>query len=322
MDARTWTECHVLAFEFFKGATKRIALDNLKSGVLKADIYDPAFNRSYAEMASHYGVLIDPCRSNHPKDKPRVERQVPYVRDSYWRGREFGSLKQMENEALRWCLSVAGQRIHGTTRQHPLEHFEREERSTLLLLPPTQWESVAWQTAKIGRDSHATVARTLYSVPFKFIGKTLDVRISDKTVQFYLGTELVKTHVRTTQRRQTDPGDLPAEKIAFYARNPKWCLDTALKLGPSVYSAVEQILSVNTLYNLRQSQAIIRLSDKYGALRLNAASERALCYGDPRYKTVKNILEKGLDCQSVASGGAASELPAFLHGTSAFGPKE
>ncbi|MGB4025073.1 MAG: IS21 family transposase [Acutalibacteraceae bacterium] len=157
MDARTWTECHVLAFEFFKGATKRIALDNLKSGVLKADIYDPAFNRSYAEMASHYGVLIDPCRSNHPKDKPRVERQVPYVRDSYWRGREFGSLKQMENEALRWCLSVAGQRIHGTTRQRPLEHYEREERPTLLLLPPTQWESVAWQTAKIGRDSHATV---------------------------------------------------------------------------------------------------------------------------------------------------------------------
>jgi len=115
MDAKTWVECHLLAFEFFGGVPRRIALDNLKDGVLKPSIYDPAINRDYAQMASHYGVLVDPCRQGHPKDKPRVERQMPYVRDSYWRGREFGSANHMSTGAVRWCLSVAGLRIHGTT---------------------------------------------------------------------------------------------------------------------------------------------------------------------------------------------------------------
>jgi len=135
MDAKTWVECHILAFEFFGGVPRRVALDNLKDGVLKPSIYDPAFNRDYARMASYYGTLVDPCRQGHPKDKPRVERQVPYVRESLWRGREFSSPSHMDSEAVRWCLSVAGLRIHGTTRQRPLEHFENEEKSSLKALP-------------------------------------------------------------------------------------------------------------------------------------------------------------------------------------------
>ena len=323
MDAKTWVECHLLAFEFFGGVPKRVALDNLKSGVLKPDIYDPVMNRDYAGMASHYGVLVDPCRQGHPKDKPRVERQVPYVRDSCWRGREFGSPSHMESEAVRWCLSVAGPRIHGTTRQRPLEHFENEEKSSLAPLPRERWEPATWQTAKIGMDCHASVARSFYSVPFKYAGRTLDVRVTDKTVQLFLGGELVKTHVRApVGRRKTDLADLPAEKIAFYARNPAWCVAQATEIGPAVLAAVREVLSVNTLYNLRQAQGMIRLAERYGALRVNAAAERAVSFGDPRYMTVKNILEKGLERMPSSSGGAASELPAFLHGDAAFGSKE
>src|ERR1039458_5820398 len=96
MDQRAWTECNTAAFEFFGGVPARLVPDNLKTGVDKPDLYDPKVNRSYAEMAAHYGCLIDPARALKPRDKARVERPMPYVRDSFWRGREFTTLKEMQ----------------------------------------------------------------------------------------------------------------------------------------------------------------------------------------------------------------------------------
>lgn len=145
-------------------------MDNLKDGVLKPDLYDPKFNRAYDELGRYYRTLIDPCRAGHPKDKPRVERVIPYLRDSFWRGRQFASLEEADREAPRWCLEVAGARIHGTTRQRPLELFQREEQPCLLPLPPEPWELAVWQRAKVAQDSHASVARSLYSVPYRYMG--------------------------------------------------------------------------------------------------------------------------------------------------------
>ncbi|MCL6522481.1 MAG: hypothetical protein K6U79_08950 [Firmicutes bacterium] len=293
-------------------------MDNLKDGVVKPDIYDPKFNRAYAELATHYHTLIDPCRRGHPKDNPRVERIMPYIRDSFWRGREFGSMEEARQEAIRWCLEVAGRRIHGTTRQRPLEHFTQEEKNHLLLLPYQPWEMVTWQKAKVGRDSHATVARGVYSVPYRYVGQTLQVRISKTTVQFFRGEELVRTHLKAAPgERRTDPADLPPGKAAFYERNPQWCLERAQALGPVVSQAVQEILAVPTLYNLRQAQGILRLGERYGAIRLNAAAERALAYGDPKYRTIKNILEQGLDRLPLAFA-EEKDVPAFLHGQQGF----
>jgi hypothetical protein len=100
MDQQAWTQAHVEAFAFFGGAPARLVPDNLKTGVDRPDLYDPKINRSYAELAAHYGVLVDPARRGRPKDKPRVERPMPYVRDSFWRGRDFTSLTEMQAAAL------------------------------------------------------------------------------------------------------------------------------------------------------------------------------------------------------------------------------
>src|SRR5882762_2693807 len=110
MDQRAWTECHVEAFAFFAGVPARLVPDNLKTGVDKPDLYDPKINRAYAELAEHYGVLIDPARAFKPKDKPQVERPMPYVRDSFWRGREFVRITEMQTAAVGWCREVAGMR--------------------------------------------------------------------------------------------------------------------------------------------------------------------------------------------------------------------
>ena len=110
MDQRAWTEAHVAAFAFFGGVPARLVPDNLRTGVDRPDLYDPKINRSYAELAARYGTLVDPARARKPKDKAAVERPMPYVRDSFWRGREFTGLAQMQAAAVSWSADVAGQR--------------------------------------------------------------------------------------------------------------------------------------------------------------------------------------------------------------------
>jgi len=162
MDKVTWLESHVAAFQFLGGVTQRVLLDNLKAGVIRPDLYDPALNRGYEEMAGHYGFLVDPCRAGRPTDKARVERQVQYVHESFWRGRTFMSLEDMTTEAERWCLETAGIRRHGTTRRKPLELYDTVERPAMIPLPPVPWELATWTTAKVAPDCHAQVAGALY----------------------------------------------------------------------------------------------------------------------------------------------------------------
>ncbi|MCL0081911.1 DDE-type integrase/transposase/recombinase, partial [Dehalococcoidia bacterium] len=106
MDQREWLMCHTLAFDFFGGAPKRIIPDNLKTGVIKADLYDPKFNQGN-ELAHHYGIIIDPARSGKPRDKARVERIIPYIRDSFWSGRDFTSLEEINKQAMEKSPTTA-----------------------------------------------------------------------------------------------------------------------------------------------------------------------------------------------------------------------
>lgn len=182
MDQHAWLECHNAAFSFFGGVPRRLVPDNLKSGVLKADLYDPSFNRGYEELAHYYGFIIDPARAAKPTDKPRVERVIPFIHSDFWRGRSFSSLAEI-NAALRaWCLEIAGLRIHGTTRQRPLEVFQQMEMSTLLPLPADPFELVTWVQAKVARDCHIQAGGGWYSVPYQYVGRTVDVRLTSRLV--------------------------------------------------------------------------------------------------------------------------------------------
>jgi transposase len=155
MDQRAWTECHVAAFAFFGGVPARLVPDNLKTGVDRPDLYDPKINRSYAELAAHYGCLVDPARSRKPRDKPQVERPMPYIRDSFWRGRCWSSLQQMQADAGRWCTEVAGRRrcrpLDGAA---PAAVFAAAGQDKLTPLPPRPFVLAAWSRCKVGPDIH------------------------------------------------------------------------------------------------------------------------------------------------------------------------
>ena len=296
MDQREWLTCHSYAFDFFGGAPKRIVPDNLKTGIIKADLYDPKFNQGYEELAHHYGIIIDPARSGKPRDKARVERVIPYIRDSFWSGRDFTSQEEINKQASEWCLKVAGVRQHGTTHQQPITLFRLAEENQLKPLPTAPFEIATWHQAKVARDCHIQVNGTLYSVPYQYVGKTVDVKLGTKIVEVYLDWELVKTHLRGTKgQRVTDWNDYPPEKAAFFQRTPDWYRSRASLIGTSTRETVEALLEEHAFHHLRQCQGILRLAEKYGQERLESACARANAFGDPTYRTVKTILERELD---------------------------
>jgi hypothetical protein len=279
---------------------KRITPDNLKTGVIKADLYDPQFNQGYEELAHHYGIIIDPARSNKPKDKARVERIIPYIRDSFWSGREFTSIEEINKQAAQWCLKLAGLREHGTTHQQPLTLFRLAEEKELKPLPMTPFEIVTWHQSKVALDCHIQVVSTLYSVPYQYVGKTVDVKLGNKIVEIYLDYKLIKTHTRGSRgQRITDWNDYPPEKAAFFQRTPSWCRHQANLIGPSTRVTVDTLLDEHALHHLRQCQGILRLGEKYGLERVEKACARANAFGDPCYRTVKTILGRELDKQSL-----------------------
>ena len=319
LDQRAWTECHVLAFEFFGGAPARLTPDNLRTGVERPDLYDPKINRSYAELAAHYGCLVDPARSWKPRDKPKVERPMPYVRDSFWRGRQFASLEEMRAGAERWSREVAGQRrcrpLDGAS---PAAVFAATEKDRLKPLPAEPFVLATWAKAKIGPDIHARVEKVLYSVPWRHIGKTADVRITGSMVQFFIGGQLVKTHPRKERGKQTDFGDYPPEKIAFHMRTPQWCRKKAAEIGPACERLIGELLAGNVLYRLRSAQGVIGLADRHDPGRLETACATAIAAGDPSYLTVKGILAAGTERGELPAAAGDGGAAAFLRGPASF----
>jgi transposase len=317
MDEASWVEAHVLGLEFFGGSPRRVVPDNVKTGVIRPDLYDPKINKAFAEFAAHYGCLVDPARSAKPRDKATVERHVPYARDSFFAGRanEFASLAAMQDDALRWCRHVANQRqCRPLQRLAPQAVFDAEERLALLALPRHGFELARWSSPKVNPDIHVKVGKALYSVPWAHIGKTVDAREGLRTVEIFLDGTLIKTHPRIERGRQSDHGDYPPEKIAFFMRTPAWCRRRAAELGAAVAEVVGLIMEVNALYRLRQAQGVVHLADKFGAERLEAACRRALAVGDPSYKTVKGILVAGTEADGDQRANVAPSAPAHLHG--------
>ncbi len=314
MDQSAWVAAHVAAFAFFGGAPRRLVPDNLKTGVDKPDLYDPKLNRAYAELAAHYGVLIDPARASKPQDKPRVERPMSYIRDSFWRGREWGSEAGMQAAALDWCLQVAGTRAHRSLDgAAPLAVFKTVERDALVGLPPQPFELAVWSRPKVAPDCHVKVGKALYSVPWTHIGKRVDARATARTVEVFVDAALVKTHVRIERGRQTDYADYPPEKVAFFMRTPTWCRQRAAEVGPAAGTLVAGLLDGGALHHLRAAQGVIGLADKHEPWRVEAACARALAFGDPSYRTVRGILAAGAET-TPPEQETVPTAPAHLHG--------
>jgi transposase len=205
------------AWAFFGGVFAVVIPDNMKAIVDKAHATDPKLNDAFREYAQARGFAVDPTRIRSPRDKPRVERCVQYVRSNFFAGEDFRDLEDCRARAEHWCQQVAGMRIHGTTRCRPAEVFVSEERPKLRPGPDEVFDIPTWTHPKVAPDRHVQIAKALYSVPGELVGRRLDARMDARTVKLYWRGELIKVHpVVAPGRRHTDPADLPAE-VSVYA---------------------------------------------------------------------------------------------------------
>ena len=279
---RQTTEEVVRGFEaawgFFGGVFPVVIPDNMASIVIKAENTAPRFNDVFIEYAQDRGFMIDAARVRTPTDKPRVERVVQYVQRNFFAGETFVDLADCRVRAETWCAMTAGMRIHGTTQLHPAESFRAEELALLRPLPGTPFDTPVWSEAKLHRDCHCQVAKSLYSVSYTLVGQTLRVRRDSTVVKFYLRGELVKVHPRVAPgERSTDPADFPPGKSIYATRDVASLTRLAALHGPAVGAYAAAILDTPLPWTkMRQVYRLVGLGEKWGSLRLDQACRRAL----------------------------------------------
>ncbi len=301
------------AWLFFGGVTRRVVIDNLKSAVVKADRYAPLFQRTFLEYSQHRGFLLDPTVVRHPEGKPTVERQIPYVRENFFKGESFRDREHVQQEAIQWCQTTAGLRIHGTIRQQPRIVFEQEEQRTLLPLIGERFDVPQWGCCKVHPDHHIRFGNALYSVPTRYIGQQVDVRKDSQLVRLYLKGELIKTHsLMPPGKRSTDFEDYPKEKTPYAMRNCRYQIEQARYLGEACHQFMKQLLSGDFPWaRLRQAQKLLRLAQRYGTPRVEQACQRALEFDLMDVSRVERIILQALGHEkSLVSGQIPLPLPA------------
>jgi hypothetical protein len=264
-------------------------------------------------MAQHYGFVISPTRPRTPRHKGKVESGVHYVKRNFMAGREFLDIHVANQRLKTWVREVAGTREHGTTHQAPLYLFKEYEQAALLPLPDEAFTLREIKQVKVHSDCHVSIDKSYYSVPYIHNGQTLDAYISTQIVEIYRGQELVATHPRSHKPGEwhTRLEHYPKHKAAYLERTPAYCRQVAARLGPATGEVVETLLGDRPLYRLRSVQAILRLEESVGAQRLEAACARALYFGDPRYRRIKEILNAALDREPLPE--TAPPAPAQPH---------
>jgi len=312
------------AWRFFDGVVARLVVDNLKPVVTRPDPLSPTISQAFLDYAQARDLFTDPARVRHPKDKPRVENQVPYVRESFFAGEDFHGLEDVQARALAWCLEVAGTRVHGTTRQLPLPTYEQQEKPHMKPAPVTVFDVPHWADAKVHPDHHVQVLRALYSLPTRYIGERVRVRADSRTVRIYLGTGLIKVHPRMAPgKRSTDPDDYPKGKSAYAFRNVDELIERAHKRSEIVGAFAFRLLEGPLPWTrMRQAYALLRLCDKYGAARVEAACRRALAFDVLDVRRIERMLKTALvdETQAVERGKLVQlPLPArFARSTDSF----
>lgn len=266
------------AWAFFQGVFRVLIPDNTKAIVQRADPLEPRLNPTFLEYAQARGFVIDPTRVRRARDKARVERAVPSVREDCFAGEVVTDLDHARRHARAWCEEDYGQRRHSRTLQRPREHFETIEQPALRPVPPEPYDVPLWCEPKVARDQHAQVARALYSLPTQYVGQTLRARADRTTVRFYAGAVCVKVHPRMPPGgRAFDRQDFPAEKTVYALRDVESLARWAERHGAAVGQFARALLAGDLPWTkMRQVYALLGLARRYGDARVNAACETAL----------------------------------------------
>ena len=311
-----WTSSHQRCFEFLGGASALLVPDNLKSGITKACLYEPTVNRTYGEMAAHYGAAVIPARPYKPRDKAKVETAVLLVQRwilARLRNETFFSLEEL-NAAIRSLLD----RFNNKTSRHlgasRRELFERLDQPALQPLPLRPWSYGEWKLCAVAPDYHVQVDKHCYSVPHNLVRQKLWVRASKRTIEAFLKGKRVASHARGAPNYQhtTISQHMPSAHRRYAQWTPDKLKRQANAIGNNTGILVEVIMRErrHPEQGFRACTGIIRLAKAYGAERLEAACERALEINARSYSSVNSILKNNYDRRRPQS---TTEEPAIQH---------
>jgi len=326
-----WIGSHVRAFEFSGGLPELVIPDNLRSGVTRACRYEPELNPTYHDLAVHYGVAVMPARVRKPRDKAKVEAGVQLVQRwilARLRNRTFFSLGEL-NQVIRELLDPLNQRPFRKRPGSRRSVFESLEQPALRPLPAERYTYAEWKKARVHIDYHVEVEGHYYSVPYQLVSQQLDVRVSAQTVECFAKGKRVSSHLRSLLRgaHTTQSGHMPQAHREYADWTPERLVRWARESGPSVSGLIERVMATRAhpQQGFRSCLGIMRLGQSYGAERLEAACRRALVVDAISYRSVRSILQAGLDRQEVPTGEPSAALPQVhenLRGASYYGGEE
>ena len=325
----SWTTAHIHAFEYFSGTTRILTPDNLKTGVEKSNWRTPAINKSYNELAEHYGCAVIPARVRKPKDKPSVEGTVGVI--STWiiaalRNRTFFNLSDL-NEAIAEKLSAFNEKPFQKKQGSRLTAFLEEEKEYLQPLPRDRYELAVWKKLTCGFNYHIEADKNFYSVPYEYIKQEMDVRITAATVEVFYNNLRICSHPRLHGRPgqyHTIPEHMPEKHKTYTEWNAERFQSWAKSIGENTNIVIGSILSSHKIeqQGYRACIGVLKLADKHGAKRLEAACEKALSYTpNPSYKNIDAILKSGSDktAPQKAADKRVDNTHSFIRGAEYYG---
>jgi len=299
----SWLTAHINAYKYFGGVTRVLVPDNLKTGVERPSWYTPVINKSYHEMAEHYGTAVIPARVRKPKDKPSVEGTVGII--STWilaalRRQRFFSLPEL-NLAIREKLEVFNKKPFQRKPGSRLSIFREEEKSLLLPLPNAPYELAVWKVATVQFNYHIAIEKMFYSTPYSYIKHKVDVRITRNVIEVFYNNHRICSHPRLYGRPgqySTMEEHMPEDHKKYTAWNGERFISWALNIGKHTTVVVKAILSSHRIeqQGYKSCMGLLKLADKYSVSRLEIACARALSYTPkPNYKSIQTILQTGQD---------------------------
>ena len=304
MKQKSWISAHVHMYEYFGGVARILVPDNCKTAVVHNGGWkDQQINETYQEMAEHYGTAIIPARVRTPKDKPNAEGTVGMI--STWitaalRDEQFFSLAEL-NRAIREKLELFNHRLFQKKTGSRISLFLEEEKPFLTPLPAARFELADWKQATVQFNYHISIEKMLYSVPYEYIKKKVDVRVTEHTIEIFYNHSRIASHRRLTGRPgqySTITEHMPQDHQRYLEWNGDRFRKWAERIGINTYSVVNAILTSKPVeqQTYRSCMGLLKLAEKYSDSRLEAACKKALSFtASPSYKSVSNILATGAD---------------------------
>lgn len=307
----TFYACHIHAFEYFGGVPEKVVPDNLKAAVIKRNFHEAQINPAYLALAQYYGFMVSPTRARMPHHKGGVENDIKYIKRNFWPeyqetehqlGHEIPRGSLIQSKLDEWSEEIAHKRFMRKHKASPEEIFNTEEAQALQPLPTHRYEIPTWAVCKVQRTWQIQFDKAYYSVPYRYIGKQVQICATAETVRIFHDFEEICLHSRlhVPYERSLVIEHAPPNQAEYMNMTRQGLLDQARAVGEHTYKLILDLLSDRYQDRLGSAKQILKLAGKYSAERLDLACRRAMYFGALSYLSIKHILQRGLEDQSIS----------------------